>query len=71
MHIFIDVFPVAVIVTLVSYLRSLQAPGTSIEGTRVAGWQRLRTRPVLVCFAQPKTKSDPKVAPNSSSRTYD
>jgi hypothetical protein len=31
MHFFIDVFVVAVIVTLVSYLRSLQAAGTSIE----------------------------------------
>jgi hypothetical protein len=31
MHIFIDVFVVAVIVTLVSYLRSLQAAGTSTE----------------------------------------
>jgi hypothetical protein len=31
MHIFIDVFVIAVIVTLVSYLRSLQAAGPSIE----------------------------------------
>jgi hypothetical protein len=31
MHIFIDVFVIAVIVTLVSYLRSLQAAGASIE----------------------------------------
>jgi len=38
MHIFIDVFVVAVIVTLVWYLRSLQAAGTSIEQPlRVAG----------------------------------
>ena len=31
MHIFIDVFVIAVIVTLVPYLRSLRAAGTSIE----------------------------------------
>jgi hypothetical protein len=31
MHIFIDVFVIAVIVTLVSYLRSLQGAGASIE----------------------------------------
>ncbi len=31
MHIFIDVFVIGVIVTLVPYLRSLQATGTSIE----------------------------------------
>ncbi len=38
MHIFIDVLVVAVIVTLVCYLRSLQAAGTSIEQPlRVAG----------------------------------
>ena len=31
MHIFIDVFVIAVIVTLVSYLRSLQVAGTSVK----------------------------------------
>jgi hypothetical protein len=38
MHIFIDVFVVAVIATLVPYLRSLRADGTSVERSlRVAG----------------------------------
>jgi hypothetical protein len=31
MHIFIDVFVIAVIVTLVPYLRSLRASGSSID----------------------------------------
>lgn len=38
MHIFIDVFVIAVIVTLVAYLRSLQAPRIAVERPRqVAG----------------------------------
>jgi hypothetical protein len=43
MHIFIDVFVIAVIATLVPYLRSLRAAGTSIDppGVRVIGKQEV------------------------------